>query len=325
MNVAGSTNRRRLLLAAALACSGVRAQADAYPSRPITLWVPWPAGGGTDLTMRMLAEIAGRRLGVKIIVDNRPGAGGTLAMPILQQAAPDGYTLAQLPQPVLRAPWIRKVLWDPVRDVTPIIQLTGVTFGVLVPAGSPIRSMKDLLAHAAEHPGELTIATNGVGTTPHVVMDEIFEQRGLRYTHVPYKGTAEQMVAVAAGQVMAGVNSSGFAPFVESGQLRLLCIFSAQRSKRWPDVPTLTELGIPIVATSPFGVVGPHGLPASVVATLHDAFKAALFDPAHVAELAVYDQEPNYLGTDDYARALRDGYEAERRTVERMGLARKVE
>lgn len=292
-----------------------------FPARPITIWLPWPAGGATDLTFRVLAEAASRRLGQKVLIENRGGAGGTLAMPILQQAAPDGYTLAQLPQTALRAPWTRKVLWDPIRDTTPIIQLTGVTFGVVVPAASPLRSLDDLFAYAKAHPDALTIATNGTGTTPHVVLDELFGKRGLRYIHVPYKGTAEQMIAVSAGQVMVGVNSNGFAPFVDSGKLRLLVTFGEQRSRRWPGVPTLKELGHGVVAQSPYGIVGPAGLPPAVVQVLHDAFKAAMADPAHVAELALYDQEPAYLGPEEYGRALRAAYEHERQVVERLGLA----
>lgn len=302
--------------------AGVMADPAGFPQRPITLLVPWPPGGATDLTIRLLADLAGQRLGQRVLIENRPGAGGTLAMPQLQQAVPDGYTIAQLPQPVLRAPHMRHVLWDPIRDTTPIIQLTGVTFGVLVPANSPFKSFADLLAYAKAHPGALTIATNGVGTTPHIVLDELFGQRSLAFTHVPYKGTAEQMLAVTSGAVMVGVNSNGFAPFVDSGQLRLLATFAEQRTKRWAQVPTLKELGYGVVATSPYGLVGPRGMPAAVVHKLHDAFKAALFDPAHLAELAKYDQEPDYLGPDDYGRALRNAYAAEKRAVEKLGLAR---
>jgi tripartite-type tricarboxylate transporter receptor subunit TctC len=324
-------NRRRVLgvLGAAAfvpASARVRAQPGAagehFPSRPITLWVPWPAGGATDLTMRLLAELASQRLGQRVLIENRSGAGGTLAMPVLQQAAPDGYTIAQLPQPALRAPHIQRVLWDPIRDTTPIIQLTGVTFGIVVPAASALRSVDDLFAYARAHPGAITIATNGVGTTPHVVMDELFARRGLTYVHVPYKGTAEQMLAVSSGQVMVGVNSNGFAPFVDNGKLRLLATFGEQRTRRWPQVPTLKELGHGIVATSPYGLVGPQGMPATVVKVLHDAFRAAMNDPAHVAELARYDQELDYLGPDDYGRALREAYAAEKRTVDRLGLAK---
>jgi tripartite-type tricarboxylate transporter receptor subunit TctC len=293
-----------------------------YPSRAITLWVPWPAGGGTDLTLRLLAELAARTLGQKIIIENRAGAGGTLAMPVLQQAAPDGYTIAQMPQPVFRAPWVQRVNWDPIRDTTAIIQISGVTFGVVVPSTSAFRSLDDLLLFAQKNPGELTVATNGVGTTPHLVMDELMGRRHSAYVHVPYKGTAEQMVAVSSGQVMAGVNSNGFAPFVDSGRLRLLVTFGEQRTKRWPQVPTLKELGHGIVATSPYGLAGPRGLPDTVVQVLHQAFKTAMHDPTHIAELAKYDQELAYLGPDEYAQVMRDTFQAERRVVERLGLAR---
>lgn len=308
--------------AAPLWPAAAAAQGDGFPSRPVTLWVPWPAGGATDLTLRLLAELAGRHLGQRVLTENRAGAGGTLVMPVLQQAAPDGYTVAQLPQPVFRAPWTQKLLWDPIRDTTPIIQLTGVTFGIVVPASSPIRTLDDLFALAKAKPGELTVSTNGVGTTPHVVMDELMAKRGLSYVHVPYKGTAEQMLAVASGQVQVGINSNGFAPFVESGKLRLIVTFGEHRHKRWPTVPTLKELGHGIVASSPYGLAGPRGMPASVVQVLHDAFKAALFDPAHLAEMAKYDQEPMYLGPEDYGRAMREAYAAEKRTVERLGIGK---
>ena len=328
MTTRSSPNRRRTLAwlsagAFGPAFGAALAQAPAsFPTRPITLWVPWAAGGATDLSLRLLAELAAKLLGQKVIIENRGGAGGTLAMPVLQQAAADGYTIAQMPQPVFRAPWVQKVSWDPIRDTTPIIQVSGVTFGIVVPADSPLRSLDDLLGWAERHPGQLTVATNGVGTTPHLVMDELFGRRKLEYVHVPYKGTAEQMVAVSAGQVMVGVNSNGFAPFVDGGKLRLLVTFGEQRTRRWPQVPTLKELGHGIVATSPYGLAGPRGLPPAVVQTLHAAFKTAMHDPAHVAELARYDQELAYLGPDDYAQMMRDTFQAERRAVERLGLAR---
>lgn len=297
-------------------------RASQFPQRPIALWVPWPAGGGTDNTMRVLAEVASHHLGQRVIVENRAGAGGTLVMPVLQQAQPDGYTIGQVPQPVFRAVLTQKVLWDPLRDLTPIIQLTGVTFGVVVPAASPFRQLDDLFEYARTHPGRLSISTNGAGTTPHVVMDDLFGRRNLSYIHVPYKGTSEQMLNVASGQVMAGVNSTGFAPFVDSGQLRLLATFGERRTKRWPQVPTLKELGHGIVATSPYGLCGPRGMSPAVVGVLHDALKLALFDPLHLTELARYDQEPVYLGPEDYGRAMREAYAAERFIVERMGLLR---
>ena len=283
--------------------------------------VPWPAAGATDLTLRLLADLAGKHLGQRVVVENRPGAGGTLAMPILQHAQPNGYMLAQLPFPALRVPHLQKVAWDPIRDTTPIIQISGVTFGVLVPTASAFRSMEDLLQFAAARPGELTISTNGLGTTPHIVLGELFAKRKLSYIHVPYKGTAEQMVALASGQLMAGVNSNGFAPYLDSGRLRLLVTFGEYRNKRWPSVPTLQELGHGIVASSPYGIAGPAGIPPPIVQILHEAFRSAMNAPEHLAELALYDQEISYLGPEDYARSLRKAYESERRVVERLGLA----
>ena len=317
-------NRRRVVVSAAAlialpALAGAQ-NGDAFPSKPITLWVPWPAGGGTDGTMRVLAEAAGRHLGQRVNIENRSGAGGTLVMPVLQNAAPDGYTIAQMPQPVFRAPWMQKVLWDPIRDTTPILQLSGVTFGLVTNAGSGIKSIDDIFAFARTHPSALTVATNGNGTTPHLLMDQLMASKGLTYTHVPYKGTAEQMLSVAAGNVDVGVNSSGFAPHVEGGKLRLLAVFNEQRSKRWPQTPTMKELGFPLVASSPYGLAGPKGMPPDVVRKLHDAFKLALFDAAHVAELEKYDQQPDYLDSEAYGRAMKEAYAAEKKNVERLGL-----
>jgi tripartite-type tricarboxylate transporter receptor subunit TctC len=328
MNPCVDLRRRRWLgQAIALALSGAvphtRATvADHFPSRPITLWVPWAAGGATDISLRLLADLATPLLGEKVIVENRGGAGGMLAMPVLQQAKPDGYTIAQLPQPIFRAYFTQRVSWHPIHDVTHIIQISGVTFGLLVHAHSRFDSLDDLFEYARYHPGELTIATNGVGTSPHVVLEDLFTARGLRYIHVPYKGVSEQINAIMAGHVMAGVSSTGFGPAVDSGRLRLLVSFAAQRSKRWPKVPTLRDLGYDIVAQSPYGLGGPRGMPHEVVDVLHDAFKKAMFDPLFVQELDKYDQEPDYLGPQAYEHASRELFEKERAAVERMQLSR---
>jgi len=322
-----NTGRRRCLAGmGALALAGMalapppaaRASSNPFPVRPITLWVPWAPGGATDLSLRLLAELAAPALGQPVIVANRPGAAGTLAMPVLTQAEPNGYTIAQMPQPVFRAPFITKVLWDPVRDVTPIIQISGVTFGVLVRTASPLRSLEQLFDYARARPGELSIATNGIGTTPHLVLEQLFTERGLRYIHVPYKGTSELTLAVESGQVMAGVGSTGFGPEVDAGRLRLLATMGAQRSARWPQVATLRELGFDIVAMSPYGLAGPRGLPDEVVTVLHDAFKKAMFEPRFGEELARYDQVIAYLGPHDYAQACREEYAKERAAAERM-------
>ena len=307
-----------LTLAPALTSTMAQADEPAYPLRPITLIVPWPAGGSTDISLRFLAEEAGKRLGQNIIVENRPGAGGSMAMPLLQTARPDGYTLAQMPQPVFHIGHRQKALWDPIRDTTPIIQISGYTFGVVVPMTSPFQSMADILKWGRANPGQLTIGSNGMGTTPHTAMEELMKQQGIAYIHVPYKGTTEQMLAVSSGQLMVGVNSTGFAPYVETGKLRLLATFGERRSKRWSDTPNMKELGLGIVAMSPYGIVGPKGLSPKVIQTLHAAFKAAMHEPIHRNEIAKYDQELTYLGPEDYGKFMREAFATEKRAVDRL-------
>jgi tripartite-type tricarboxylate transporter receptor subunit TctC len=317
--------RRALLLAAAggaVACPVFAAAAPAaYPSRAITLIVPWPAGGQTDLTMRLLAEIAARQLGQPVVVENRPGAAGTLVAPALRAAAPDGYTIGQVPVTVYRAPLQRKVHWEPLADIAPVIQVSGVTFGVVVPADSRFTSFPDVLRWGREHPNGLTVGSTGIGTTAHLAMEDVLSREGIGYVHVPYKGTADQMLAVAGGTLMVGVNSTGFAPYVDTGKLRLLAVFSPQRSRRWPNVPTMRELGYAdAVYTSPYGIGAPAGTDPAVVRKLHDAFRAAMFDPRHLQELARYDQEPEYLGSAAYAREVQALTARERILLARLGL-----
>ena len=318
--------RRRALLAAAGSVIATPvlavAQQAAWPARPITLIVPWPPGGQTDITMRILCDLAARQLGQPVVIENRPGAAGTLVAPLLKAAVPDGYTIGQLPLTIYRAALQRKVPWDPLRDILPVIQISGVTFGVVVPADTGFASFADMLAWGRANPGRLTVGSTGIGSTAHIAMEEVLAREGVRYIHVPYKGTADQMLAVATHTLMVGVNSNGFAPYVASGKLRLLAVFNAQRSKRWPEVPTLRELGHPdAVYTSPYGIGVPAGTDPAIVRKLHDAFRVALFEPRHLNELARYEQEPEYLDTEDYGRFVQQVSARERELLARLGLA----
>jgi tripartite-type tricarboxylate transporter receptor subunit TctC len=320
------TRRRALTWGLALAASTGPALAStaAWPSRPLQLIVPWPAGGATDLTLRVLCEEAEPLLGQPIVVINRPGAAGTQVAPLLKAAEPDGHTIGQVPITVYRHALMNHVPWDPVTDLSPIVQVSGTTFGVLVPGASPWKQLPEMLDWAREHPGELILGSTGIGTTAHLAMEEILLQHGIRYVHVPYRGTADQMLAIAGGQLMAGVNSTGFAPWLDQGKVRLLAIFSAQRSPRWPDAPTLRELGYPrSVYTSPWGLAAPRGTPQAVVQKLHDVFARAMQSERHLRELARYDQTLDYLNTRDYRQAVRDTVEREKRLLQRMHLLAK--
>ena len=328
---AGLSRRRALgrLLCGAAAAPALLAMAGApsaplppgWPARPLQLIVPWPAGGATDLTLRLLCEEAEPLLGQRIVVVNRPGAAGTLVAPALKAAEPDGYTLGQVPVTVYRHALMNAVPWDPLRDLAPILQVSGTTFGVLVPADSPFASLAEMLAWAKGRPGRLSVGSTGIGTTAHLAMEEVLLQRGIDYLHVPYKGTADQMLAIASGQVLVGVNSTGFAPWVTQGKVRLLAIFGAQRSALWPQVPTLRELGFPeAVHSSPWGLAAPQGTPPAVLRRLHDVFRQAMHTERHRAALARYDQHLDYLDTEAYRLALVQTVERERALLRRMRL-----
>ena len=319
--------RRRLVVAAAgasaLASLPTLVQAQSFPSRPIKYICPWPAGGSTDAVMRALAESAGKVLGQSIIIENKPGAGGMLGANELVNAKPDGYTVAQLPHGVFRIPHMQKVQFDTLKDFTWIACLTGYTFGLVVPADSPIKSIKDLIAFAKANPEKLSYGSTGNGTSPHLAVEEFAQRAGIKLTHVPFKGNAENMQAILGGHIMAASDATGWGPHVESGKLRLLATYGSKRTKRWPTVATLDELGFQTVSDSPFGVCGPKGMDPAVVKTLHDAFRKTLEDPAVLASFEKYDQSVIYMNTETYTRFARDTFAAERGTIERLGLANK--
>ncbi len=315
-------SRRAVLGAgvALLAAPALRAQGR-FPDKPVRLLVPWAAGGTTDIQMRALADQAARRLGQPVVVENKPGAGGVLAAQQLLQERPDGYTLAQMPISVFRHPQMaQRALFNPLEDFTWLIHLTGYLFGIVVRADAPWRTLGEFLDYAKANPGRVNYGTPGVGTSLHITMEQIAAARGIEWTHVPFRGWAENATSLLGGQIQASADSSGWADLVQSGRLRLLTVWTAERSKRFPDVPTLRESGIDIVSASPYGIAGPKGMNADVVRVLHDAFKEALYDPAHIAVLDRYDMAPMYLGPEDYTAFARRTYAEEGEMIRRMGL-----
>ena len=297
--------------------------AQAFPSRPIRYICPWPAGGSTDVVMRAIAESAGKALGQSIIIDNKPGAGGMLGANELVNAKPDGYTLSQLPQGVFRIPHMQKVQFDTLKDFTWIALLTGYTFGLVVPASSPFKTVKDFVDFAKANPDKITYGHTGIGTSPHLAVEEFAQKAGIKLTNVPFKGNADNMQAILGGHIMAASDATGWGPHVDGGKLRLLATYGSKRTKRWPNVPTLDELGYRTISDSPFGVCGPKGMDPAITKTIHDAFRKTLEDPAVLSVFEKYDQSVIYLGTEAYTKFARDSYESERVLIERLGMVGK--
>jgi tripartite-type tricarboxylate transporter receptor subunit TctC len=311
------------LLLAALCIAPLAALAQGtFPAKPVKLVIAFPAGGPTDITMRSLAENAGKALGQPVIVENKPGAGGTLPAQQLQTAAADGYTIAQIPLGVFRLGYTTKINWDPIKDISYVINVTGYAFGIVVPADSPFKTWQDYVAYAKANPGKLTYGSTGTLTSPHLTTERIAQQLGIQLQHVPYKGSADLMLALQSGQLMSGADSTGFAPQVEAGKLRVLNTWGDKRLAKFPDAPTLKELGIDIVQNSPFGIGAPKGTPPEVVKKLHDAFKTAMEDPSYVATLGKYDMLPNYMSSTQYTAFAQDTFAKEKVLIEKLGLAK---
>ena len=318
------TTRRALLGVSAAALAGAqagRARAQAFPNRPVTVIVPFPAGGTTDAQMRALATLASRELGQTVLVDNRPGAGSTLGPTLVARARPDGYLLTQLTAPAIRLQYMQPMSYDVLKDFTPVIHLTGYLFGVVVRADGPWRSWADFITDARRRPGAITVGNTGANGTPHVTMMQLEEREGVRFTHVPFRGEADGTQAFLGGHVDALATGSGIGRLVDEGKARWLNIWTARRSGRWPEVPTLVELGYPdMVVTSPYGLVGPAGMDPAVTRRLHDAFAAHIRSAEHTAVLERLDMELDHRDSAAYAAFLREQAQREQELVRRLNL-----
>ncbi len=320
-----STHRRRLIACSLLLpiSSAIRAQ-GAYPERPIRLVVQVPAGTAGDTMMRAMAEFASRQFGQPVAVENRVGASGTLGpVSVAKTSAPDGYTLTVIPVSLFRLPYMQNVNFNPSTDFTYIANLSAYTFGIVVRADSPIQSFQRLLDAARQKPGILTYATPGPGSTQHLTMEQISAHAGIRLNHIPHKGSPDMLVALLGGHVDMVADASAWTPMVESGKARLLCTWSAERPKKWKDVPTLSELGIPVIADSPTGIGGPRGMDPAVVARVREVFAAALKDPKVLEVLDNLQMAPRYMDTETYNRFVNEEITRSKALIERVGLAKR--
>ena len=297
------------------------ALAQQFPTKPITLICPWPAGGSSDLVMRAFAESVGKQLGQTVIIENRPGASGTMGAGALTNARPDGYTLTQLPISVFRLPLMQKTPFDPFKDITYIINVTGYTFGLVVRADAPWKDLKEFVAYAKANPDIITYGTPGTGTTPHLAVEQFALEAGIKLSHIPFKGFAENMQSLLGGHTMALSDSTGWAPQVDAGKARLLATYGSKRTKRWPQIPTLLDAGYTTVSDSPYGFGGPKGMDPKVVKILHDAFKKAMDDPKVIAMLEKFDQPVIYMNGEDYLKFAKKTMDEEKPLIERLGMS----
>jgi tripartite-type tricarboxylate transporter receptor subunit TctC len=309
-----------------MAVSSVTAHAQGaaeYPAKPITVVVPTGPSVSGDLLMRAFAEVVGKQLKQSIVVENKPGGSGALAAAHVASQKPDGYTLLNITIPIYRVPMMQKTTYDPLRDFTPVLLLGGYTLGGVVKGDSQFKEWKDVIAFSKANPGGFTYTTVGPQTTNAIAMETMARASGVRFTHVPGKGGGEGIASVLGGHVMAMVESPAWAALVASGEMRLLFLLNQERSKKWPNVPTIRELGYDYTFDSPYGVVGPKGMDPAIVKKLHDAFKVAYDDPKVIATFDKFDFVRRYMSTEDYAKFVVKLAADERAAMERLGFAKK--
>ena len=301
----------------------VLAQAQAYPSKPIRIIIPFPPGNTTDIMSRLIAPKMTDRLGQQVIVENRPGASGMLGLDYVAKSPADGYTVGcvQGGNMVVLPHTSRSIPYDPLRDFIPVAVTTTNYLGIVANVNAPFKTVGEMVAFAKANPGKLTVATNGEGGFPHLAFEHLRTLGGFKYTHVPYKGSAAIATDIIGGQVQAGIDGiTGMTPHIKSGRLRLLAVTSKSRALLWPDTPAAAEDVPGYESGGWFGYAVPAGTPRDVVLKLNTEINRAMrerdvSEKLENAGLNIVTEPPEY-----FAEILRSDYAKYGKLVRDIGF-----
>jgi tripartite-type tricarboxylate transporter receptor subunit TctC len=284
------------------------AQAPAYPTKPIRLVVPFPAGGATDIIARAVSQKLTEAWGQSIVVDNRPGAGGNIGTELVAKAAPDGYTLEMgtVGTHAINASLYAKIPFDHIKDFAPIILVAGVPNVLVVNPSLPVNSVQELIAYAKANPGKLNFASSGPGTSIHLSGELFKVMAGVQMTHVPYKGSAPALQDLLGGQVQLMFdNLPPSLPQIKGGRLRALAVTSLTRAPALPDVPTIAESGLPgFEASSWFGILAPAGTPPAIIAKVNAEVAKWLASPEGKEKLVAIGANAGGGSPEDFAQHI---------------------
>ena len=286
----------RALYASCALLLSIHAYAQSYPVKPVRIVVPFPPGGTSDILARTLGQKLAEEWGQQVVVDNRAGAGANIGAENVARSAADGYSLLILSTAHTINPSLyKKLAYDPVKDFAPVTMLVATSQVLVVHKSVPVSTLKEFIAFAKKHPGELLYSSAGSGSQPHLSAELFKTMTGINYVHVPYKGAPPAMVDLLAGHVaLTFATAPSAVPYVKSGQLRALGVSTAKRIAALPDVPTIAEAGVPgYEATGWNGLVAPAGTPAPIIEKLNGAFVKVLRMPAVASYLSGQGADPD--------------------------------
>jgi tripartite-type tricarboxylate transporter receptor subunit TctC len=298
-----STFRRTLLGLAAAACLPLAAWAQAYPNKPITLLVPFPPGGPTDLVARVLAKKMSEQMGQSIVIDNKPGANGNIAAVAAAKAPADGYTVLYNTSSITLSPALYKNLaYDVQRDLAPVALTAVVPLALVVNPGVPVNNVREFIAYAKANPGKLSYGSAGNGNVTHLAAFQLVRHHDIDATHVPYRGSAPADVDLVAGQIQFMTDTiNSVMPFVKDKRLKLLAVTTSQRMSLFPDVPTLSETVMPGFEAGAWqGIMVPANTPKAVVQRLNAEINKALQSAEVKEKLALQGAEPLGSTSEEY-------------------------
>jgi tripartite-type tricarboxylate transporter receptor subunit TctC len=317
---------RRFIRLAAAAALGLGlhagAAAETWPVKPIRIIVTFPPGGQTDVVARAIQPYLEKQLGQPVVIDNRPGAGGTIGVDAVAKAAPDGYLLGVGPMGALTVGLQEKLPYDTLKDLIPVSLLTTTPFVLAAPLSSKLNSVADVIAAAKAKSQNLSIGHGGIGSAMHLTALLFNHMAGIDIPLVPYRGSAPVFADVVAGHIPLGVGDNTAAlAVIRSGQVKPLGVSSAKRDASMPDVPTFAEAGVPgYEAMGWFGVVAPAGTPPEIMAKLNEAVVGALKDPTVAARMRAVGAEPYPTTQEEFARFIRREIDKWGRVVQQAGL-----
>jgi tripartite-type tricarboxylate transporter receptor subunit TctC len=294
-----------------------------YPEKPIQFIVTWPAGGSSDQLGRALSNAAEKILGKPMIVENKPGGGTMVGTAFLAQQKPDGYAIGLLSTSFIRNSLMVKVPFDPIKDFTAIMRVGDNINGIVVKSDSPFKTLKDLVDYGKSDPEKINYATSGVGAASHIGIEALTQQVGVKWQHIPFKGSADALSAILGGHVTFMATTSVWVPHVQAGKLRLLAVYGDRRAKNFPDIPTIKENGYDVTCETTEAVMAPRGIPEDIRKKLHDAFKKTLDDPKVQTVMKNLNMDVYYQNGADYEKQILKTYAENERILKKIDLYQK--